>query len=148
MKKQNRPRVKHKEFGPMSFRLSGDDWLLALWNEANRQATYFLAEPIFGEGSEKSKIIGYWVSALERAGESQSTLRGLPRKFKTPDAAVEWLEERALPGYEGDTFGSPPVDPAANTEPAPALPPDSIFARVDKACDTFLEQINQTGETT
>jgi len=99
MKKENRPRVKHKAFGQMQFRLAGDDWLIALWSENNRQAMYFLAEPV-GPGEP-----GVWVSALERRGESTSTFEGLPKKFKTVDAATDWIEAR-MDHYVGDTFAA------------------------------------------
>ena len=104
MKKENKPRSKHKAFSQMQFRLAGDDWLIALWNENNKQACYFLAEPIIADaGPAKGKSLGVLVSALERRGESTCTLPGLPKKFKTPDDAAEWLERR-MDDYPGDTF--------------------------------------------
>lgn len=103
MKKENKPRVKHKMFGQLQFRLAGDDWLIGLWNENNKQAMYFLAEPIAGEGAHKGEKFGYWVSALERRGETTSSFKGLPKKFKTTDDAAEWLEGK-LDEYEGDEF--------------------------------------------
>lgn len=102
-KKIHRPRTKHAEFAETSFRLLGDDWILCIWCQANKQACYFLAEPDYGSGPDAKKIIGYFVSALERAGESASALPGLPRRFKTTDAAADWLSTRLM-DYAGDVF--------------------------------------------
>ena len=103
MKKINRPRTKHYAFATMMFRAAGDDWFICAHNPNNKQAAYFLAEPTRGEGADKHKIIGYFVSGLERAGESEFRMRGLPRKFKDVETASEWIEE-ALEDYAGDEF--------------------------------------------
>ena len=103
MKKVNRPRTKHKSFATMMFRAAGDDWFICAHNPNNKQAAYFLAEPTYGTGADKEKMIGYFVSGLERAGESEFRMRGLPRKFKDVETAAEWLEE-ALEDYAGDEF--------------------------------------------
>jgi hypothetical protein len=103
-KKAHRPRVVHKAFSPTMYRLVGDDWIILLHNPHNGQACLFLAEPVLApDGPAKGQGIGYWVSALERVGESASALKGLPRSFKTTLGAAEWLEER-MESYAGDVF--------------------------------------------
>lgn len=100
-RKANRPRSKHTEFALTQFRLVGNDWIIIIWCPHNRQACLFLAEPTYAP--DKRTIISYWVTALQRVGESKSALRGLPRSFKTPDLAAEWLEEE-VDKYKGDVF--------------------------------------------
>jgi hypothetical protein len=112
VKKINQPRIKHKSFATMMFRAAGDDWFICAHNPNNKQGAYFLAEPICGTGTDKKKVIGYFVSGLERAGESEFRMRGLPRKFKDVETAAEWLED-ALEDYEGDEFTGVSELPAA-----------------------------------
>lgn len=80
---------KHPEFTSPQIRTAGDDWIVVVWAHKTRFAHYFLCEAV----KSARKVTGYVVSELVIAGESP-VVRGLPKKFKTTEAATDWLENK------------------------------------------------------
>lgn len=106
------PKIKHKVFTSFMVKLQDDDWMLGIFNPNDKTAAYFLAEPAVTNssakmtGSSKNKgsiISGYMISALSRQGMLETTIAGLPRKFKTVEDATEWLEGQ-VEQYDGDNI--------------------------------------------
>lgn len=102
------PKVKHKAFASFSVKLQDQDWMIGVFNPNDKTATYFLAEPTLpnkNSGPQMKatdhKHTGYLVSALSRQGLTESLFKGLPRKFKAVEDAMEWLESQ-IEQYDGD----------------------------------------------
>ena len=102
-------KVKHKPFASFCTRLQDNDWMIGVFNPNDKTAAYFLAEPIPPNSSEAQQLktkkasgpASYIVSALARQGLAETSIKGLPKKFKAVDDAMEWLESK-IEEYEGD----------------------------------------------
>ncbi len=120
------PKVKHKPFASFCTKLQDQDWMIGIFNPNDKTAAYFLAEPTPKSANpphgglketSKAKIAahhsGFVVSALSRQGLVESTITGLPRKFKAVEDAMEWLEGQ-IDQYAGD--GVPGILTAFETD--------------------------------
>lgn len=143
------PKIKHKAFTSFMVKLQDDDWMLGIFNPNDKTAAYFLAEPAVTNssakmtGSSKNKgsiISGYMISALSRQGMLETTIAGLPRKFKTVEDATEWLEGQ-VERYDGDTVKIDEVDLAVAHHVQNMYESEQKAKKVDYSDCTFYEDV-------